>query len=57
MEDKEYKCPLLNRLIDEGYCEEVNLVIKKILKAEALEDVIDREHAKVICSNCEYGTV
>ena len=54
MESK-FKCPLLNKEIDDGYCYDINMVIGNMIKPDALEDDINKEEAKEICKNCEFN--
>jgi hypothetical protein len=53
--ESEYMCPLLNRIIDDAYCYEINNVVYGLIKPEILEDKINREEAREICDNCKYN--
>ncbi len=52
--ESEYKCPLLDRIIDDGYCYDINMVNAKMVKEDVLEDKIDKEEAIKICEKCKY---
>lgn len=54
MESK-FKCPLLKRVIDDGYCYDINMVIGNLVKPTVLEDKINKKEAKLICGNCEFN--
>lgn len=47
------ECPLLNRIIDDGYCYDINMVAREMVKEEILEDKIDRDKALEICKKCK----
>lgn len=47
-------CPLLNRIIDDGYCYDINMIANDMIKENILEDKIDKEKAKEICNKCKY---
>lgn len=51
--ENEYYCPLLNRIINDAYCYEINNVAYKIIVPEAIEDKIDRAEAEKICDGCK----
>ena len=53
--ESDYMCPLLNRIIDDAYCYEINNVVYGLIKPEILEDKINREEAREICDNCKYN--
>ena len=55
MEAKEFKCPLLKRNIDEGYCYDINMVRIGIAKENMLDDHIDKDKANEICENCKFN--
>lgn len=52
--ESEYKCPLLNKIIDDGYCYDINMVNNGMVKEDILEDDIDKEKAITICKACKY---
>ncbi len=47
------ECPLLNKIIDDGYCYDINMVNSEMIKESILEDKIDKEKAKEICKKCK----
>ncbi len=53
--ENEYMCPLLNRVIDDGLCYDINMVAYGFIKPDILDDKIEREEAKTICDNCEFN--
>lgn len=53
--ESSFKCPLLERVIDDGYCYEINMVVANIIKPTVLDDKIDKEKAKDICNVCEFN--
>jgi hypothetical protein len=53
--ESNFKCPLLNKEIDDGYCYDINMVISNIAKPSILDDKIDKEKAKCICEKCEFN--
>lgn len=48
------ECPLLNKIIDYGYCYDINMVASHMIKEEILEDKIDKEKALEICKRCKH---
>lgn len=48
------ECPLLNRIIDDGYCYDINMIANDMIKENILEDKIDKEKAKKICNKCKH---
>lgn len=36
---EKYQCPLLNRVIDEGLCLDINYQNEKIMKEDVLKDI------------------
>lgn len=48
------ECPLLNKIIDDGYCYDINMVASHMIKEEILEDKIDKEKALEICKRCKH---
>lgn len=52
--EEEFECPLLNRMIDDGYCYDINMVANKMIKEEILGDKIDREEVLKICEKCRH---
>lgn len=51
----EFECPLLNKIIDDGYCYEINMVVGNLIKPSAIEDKIDKDKASKVCKNCEFN--
>lgn len=45
------QCPLLNRAIDFGYCQDIQYVTDRMIKPEVLEDNIPPEKYP-ICQRC-----
>lgn len=56
MESK-FKCPLLKRIIDEGYCYDINMIRTNMMKENIIEDKINKKKATKICSNCKYNPI
>lgn len=54
MMESEYECPLLHRIIDDGYCYDINMVNSEMIKKDILKDEIDSEKAIEICKDCKY---
>lgn len=54
MMENDIECPLLNRIIDDGYCYDINMIANDMIKENILEDKIDKEKAKEICNKCTY---
>ncbi len=52
--DYEYYCPILNKKIDDAYCYEINMVMNKLIKPEAVNLVLDREKDCEICKKCKH---
>ncbi|MED4377975.1 hypothetical protein P9274_20165 [Schinkia azotoformans] len=53
--ENEYMCPLLKRIIDDGYCYEITTAASGMLKMEALDDKLDRKTAFEYCSKCQHN--
>ena len=54
MADK-FKCPLLDKLIYDSDCYDINMVAKGMIKETAIKEKIDKDKALEICKNCEYN--
>lgn len=52
---EEFLYSLLNRKIDMGYCYDINMVINNYIKPIVLYDVINKDEAHGICSNCSFN--
>lgn len=57
MEVKVFKCPLLKKNIDEGYCYDINMVRIGIAKENMLDDHIDKNEANKTCESCKLNQV
>ncbi|NLC68198.1 MAG: hypothetical protein GX754_05320 [Clostridiaceae bacterium] len=53
----EYMCPLLNRIINDGYCYDITNAAYGMMKMEALDDKIEREVALKYCDSCEHNQI
>lgn len=53
--ESSFKCPLLKKVIDDGYCFDINMVIANLIKPTVLEDKINKEEAREICKKCEFN--
>lgn len=51
----EFKCPLLDRIINDGYCYDINMVVGNLINPSVLDDKIDKEKTKNICENCKFN--
>lgn len=52
--DCEYFCPILNKKIDDAYCYEINMVMNKLIKPEAVSPILDREKDCEKCQKCPH---
>lgn len=52
-EDKMIKCPLLDRLIEDGLCLDIILAGTGELKKDAVPEVSDWDKAKKVCPGCQ----
>ncbi len=50
-------CPLLKKIIDDGYCYDITNAAYGMIKMEALDDKIDRETALRYCDNCKHNQI
>lgn len=50
-------CPLLNRIINDGYCYDITNAAYGMMKMEALDDKIEREVALKYCDSCEHNQI
>ena len=50
--DIEFFCPLLNQVIVDDYCYEINSVAFGLCKPSLIDDIVDRTTAKPICKTC-----
>jgi hypothetical protein len=50
-----FPCPMVNRDMCEGECYDVQMVLSHFITENALDFKMDRETAKVICSDCQYN--
>ena len=50
-------CPLLNKVIDGGYCYDITNAAYGMMKMEGLDDKIEREVAIRFCDNCQYNQI
>lgn len=50
--EEEYHCPLLGKTIDFAYCYEINSVAVGFIKADCLEDAVDKTKALQFCDQC-----
>ncbi|MDD3840768.1 MAG: hypothetical protein PHP06_09400 [Clostridia bacterium] len=55
--ENEYMCPLLKKIIDDGYCYDITNAAYGMIKMEALDDKIDRETALRYCDNCKHNQI
>jgi len=55
--ESEYKCPILDRIIDDGYCYDITNAAYGMMKMEALDDKIERETALKQCDNCPHNQI
>ena len=53
MEEK-FECPLLNKIIYDTDCYDINMVAGGFIKEEILEDKIDKEKTLEVCGKCKY---
>ncbi|WP_339061233.1 hypothetical protein [Tepidibacillus marianensis] len=56
---EKYYCPLLNRIIEEGLCIDINYENEKIVKEDelkAIKKILNKtnEEIKEICQNCKH---
>lgn len=52
--DCEFFCPLYNKNIDDAFCYEINMVMNKLIKPEAVDPLLDREKNSEICLKCSH---
>lgn len=50
-------CPLLKRVINDGYCYDITNSAYGMMKMEALYDKIERDVALKYCDNCQYNQI
>ncbi len=55
--ENEYKCPLLNKIINDGYCYDITNAAYGIMKMESLDDKIERKTAIKFCDSCPYNQI
>ena len=50
--DREFFCPLLEEVIVDDYCYEINSVAFGLCKPSLIDNVTDRATAKPVCKTC-----
>ena len=53
MENDVYFCPLLNEVICDGYCYDINMVAFGMCKPSLIDNIVNREDANAICKDCD----
>ncbi len=54
LDEYHWECLLLNDVIEDGLCCEINQVNRHYLKKEAVPEVDDWDKAAKTCSSCKY---
>lgn len=53
--ESRFACPLLKKVIDDGYCYDINMVVGNLIKPTVLKDEINKNEAIEICNSCEFN--
>jgi len=51
------RCPLLKKDIPESLCYDINSVAFGLCIPELINNIVDKDNAEHVCSNCEFRAI
>ena len=55
MRSDAYECPLLNHIITDGLCYDIQMIRIRAIKAESITEIFNHEDSDKHCPTCEFN--